>query len=305
MYKSITEDIKKIYLDQSVHKLHKTGEVNSDFGMDTSAELLDNGFGLYSTSGLVKKIGPLKAQYYRFSLVRRGSVSIDLGIESYKVTRNYIISGFPGQIFSLYNPEDFTAYYMLFTEDFLSDIISPKKLQQFPFLSYEGNHCFELKEETAIEIEQVIMKMNDELKKRKPALSNVIKSYIQLILIFANRDYNSLLLSSKQSPAKSLFVRYIKLVSQHFLLHRKVTYYADMLYVSADHLNRVIKKESGKTAGELINDMILIEAKAYLMHSDLSAAEIAYKLGFSDPSSFSKFFKGAEGITPLQFRTSE
>lgn len=91
-------------------------------------------------------------------------------------------------------------------------------------------------------------------------------------------------------------------MSEHFLTLRKVSDYADLLNVTADHLNRIIKSQSSKTAHELIDDMILIEAKAYLKHTALSVAEIAYKLGFSDPSHFNKFFKKLANCTPLQYR---
>lgn len=75
-----------------------------------------------------------------------------------------------------------------------------------------------------------------------------------------------------------------------------------MLHVSADYLNRIIKAHSDKTAHQLIDEMILIEAKAYLLYSQLTIAEIAYQLGFSDPSHFNKFFKKLAHCTPLQYR---
>jgi AraC-like DNA-binding protein len=93
-------------------------------------------------------------------------------------------------------------------------------------------------------------------------------------------------------------------VGQHFLTHRKVSDYAGMLHVSANHLNRTIKSQSDKTAHELIDEMILMEAKALLRQTTFSIAEIAYQLDFSDPSHFNKFFKKLTGITPLQYRES-
>ena len=81
-----------------------------------------------------------------------------------------------------------------------------------------------------------------------------------------------------------------------------MTDYAKMLLVSADHLNRIIKSNSDNTAHGLIDEMLLRETKAYLLHTELSIAEIAYKLEFSDPSHFNKFFKKLTDLTPLQFR---
>lgn len=140
MYKSVTTDLKKINLDADLYKLHKSGKGDSDFGMDNTSELLDEGFGLYSTIDLKKNIGPIKTQYFRISLTRKGSATFDIGLEKYKTTRNSILFGIPGQIFSLNQfSNDFLAYYMLFTEKFINDIILKQySKQHFPFLSYSG-----------------------------------------------------------------------------------------------------------------------------------------------------------------------
>src|SRR5262249_36175464 len=115
---------------------------------------------------------------------------------------------------------------------------------------------------------------------------------------------NMLLSSSNANdPSKNLFNNFVKLVSQHFYKVRKVSEYAHMLHVSPDHLNRAIKINSDKTAHELIDEMLMMEAKAQLLHSKLSVSEIAYQLEFADPSHFNKFFKKLSGVTPLQFRS--
>jgi AraC-like DNA-binding protein len=135
-------------------------------------------------------------------------------------------------------------------------------------------------------------------------MHDTIKLYIQLILIHAGRNYNAAQLSQQGSPgtAQAIFSGYIKLVSQHFLSIRKVAEYSDMLHISPDHLNRAIKACSDKTAHDLIDEMLLMEAKFYLLHTQLSISEIAYKLEFADPPHFNKFFKKLCNQTPLEFR---
>ena len=145
MYKSIPTDIKKIELNTSLHKLHKKGEVKSDFGMDNSPDLLDGGFGLYSTTNLKGNIEVIKTAYFRISLTRQGQADFNIGLEQHQPKRNSIVFGFPGQIFSLNNPsKDFLAYYMLFSEKFIVDIFFQKKTrEQFPFLTYAGLQYFQ------------------------------------------------------------------------------------------------------------------------------------------------------------------
>jgi hypothetical protein len=90
MYKSLPSEIKKIKLDSDLYKLHKNGTGNSDFGMDNTSDLLNNGFGLYSTTGLKKNIGPFKTEYFRISLTRKGNASFDIGLEKHQPYRMYV-----------------------------------------------------------------------------------------------------------------------------------------------------------------------------------------------------------------------
>lgn len=307
MYKSVHPDLKKIDLDNDLYNLHKSGKGDSDFGMDNTAELLEEGFGLYSTIDLKKNIGPIKTQYFRISLTRKGSATFDIGLEKYTTKRDSILFGIPGQIFSLYQfSSDFLAYYMLFSEKFINDIIlKHNSKQRFPFLSYSGLQCFQLENDTAEEIERIIFKINDEVKEGKADNSEMIRLYIQQIILLANRNYGTVLLSHQNTPNSNqvLYNDFIKAVSQHYLTVRKVAAYAALLHVSPDHLNRAIKSCSDKTAHEHIDEMLLMEAKAYLLHTPLTIAEIAYKLEFSDPSHFNRFFKKYCKVTPVDFRS--
>ncbi len=306
MYKGILHDIERYKLDRLLFHIHKEGSATSNFGMDNTDELIDGGFGIYSTIDMKKRIGPIKTEYFRIGLMREGSTNIDIGLETFSTARNGILFGFPGQIFSLYDQtEDFFCYYMLFNEEFVagSELFKDYR-RRFPFLSYSGIQYFQLSEEEGIEIENFVFHIDLEVKRRQGDMSQSIKLYIQLILVVAARSYDRTMLINHESSESSvsLFSRFIKLVSQHYLTIHKVSDYAALLYVSPDHLNRTIKSQSAKTAHELIDEMLLNEAKAHLLHSAMSVAEIAYKLEFSDPSHFSKFFRKYTGSTPTQYR---
>jgi len=305
--KKSAADIKTYHLDAALYRLHKDDALHSDFGLDNSSALIEGGFGLYSSANMKPDIGPIKTQYYRVALVRAGSAKIDIGIETYQPVRDCIIFGFPGQVFSLYDKsDDFLVYYMLFNEDFMADSLPMKATREpYPFFTYTGVQVFPLDSDVAGEIETLILKINGEIKSRLNDTGRMIRLYLLLILALANRNYESLHLAKEETAVSgnALFRRFVKLVSQHFLTLRKVSEYANLLNISADHLNRTIKSQSEKTAGELIDAMILTEAKAYLLHTELSNAEIAYRLDFADPSHFNKFFKKKTSRTPLQFRS--
>lgn len=302
MYKSIPQH----FLNPALYDLHKEGAGESNFGMDGTQELIDGGFGLYSSVNTKRNIGPIKSEYFRIALVRSGTATYTIGLEVFQAQRNTIVFGVPGQVFSLQDTsDDFFVYYMLFSESFIADSFLLKDFRtQFPFMNYAGIQCFPLEEEQGGEVEVIVHKMNEEIKGRRQGMSQALKLYIHLLFIHAYRNYTDQLQArqSANDPATATFTRFLKLVSQHFLTYKKVADYAAMLYLSADHLNRIIKACSDKTAHEFIDEMIVMEAKAHLLHSTLSVAEIAYSLGFSDPSHFNKFFRKQTGGTPAQFR---
>lgn len=302
----MSTEIKTYHLDKTYLFVHKENVTESDFGLDNTPELIDGGFGLYSSERVKEKIGPLKSDFYRIAICRRGSVNVDCGLETFMHQRNTIHFNFPSQLFSLYNKSnDMYAYYMLFNEQFIEGLLPLSSIQkQFPFLDYAGIPFFQLTETQANEIEDLFFKIDAEIKQRKTALKQSIQLYINLILIAANRSYIEQGLSKKLDISKdnTLLMRFKKLVSQFFITKRQVAEYAHLLTVTPNHLNKIIKEQTGKTASDFINAMLLMEAKALLKHTELSISEIAYQLDFTDPSHFNKFFKKGTEHTPLNYR---
>jgi hypothetical protein len=161
------QPIKKVPLDAAFYKLQKTGVAQDNFGLDNSSELLGGGFGLYSTANMAPGIGPVKTEFYRMALTRQGSLQVKLGLEAFHPQRNTIVFGFPGQVFTLWNKSpDVYAYYILFKEDFVMQSPVLKNIREFPFMSYMGVQGFELSEEEGLEIEELIQKINSEIKRK-------------------------------------------------------------------------------------------------------------------------------------------
>lgn len=79
--------------------------------------------------------------------------------------------------------------------------------------------------------------------------------------------------------------------------------YADRLAVHVNHLNKVLKENTGKTTTELISNRLMQEAKILLKETDWNISEIAYSLGFEEIAHFSNFFKKYSSVTPLGFRS--
>jgi AraC family transcriptional activator of pobA len=93
-----------------------------------------------------------------------------------------------------------------------------------------------------------------------------------------------------------------RLVEEHFRKERLLGFYAEKLAMTPDRLNDIIKRATGVTAGHLIRQRVLTEAKRQLVFTPLPIHEIAYDLTFSDPSHFARFFRKQTGKTPQAFR---
>jgi AraC family transcriptional regulator, transcriptional activator of pobA len=93
-----------------------------------------------------------------------------------------------------------------------------------------------------------------------------------------------------------------RLVEEHFRKQRQLDFYSELLAMTPDRLNDMVKRTTGVTAGHLIRQRVLTEAKRQLVFTNLAIHEIAYDLSFSDPSHFARFFRKQTGTTPQVFR---
>jgi len=93
-----------------------------------------------------------------------------------------------------------------------------------------------------------------------------------------------------------------RLVDEHFRKERLISFYAGKLAMTPDRLNDHVKRATGVTAGHLIRQRVLTEAKRQLVFTGQAIHEIAYDLAFSDPSHFTRFFRKQTGMTPQAFR---
>ncbi|WP_431209430.1 helix-turn-helix domain-containing protein [Puia sp. P3] len=163
---------------------------------------------------------------------------------------------------------------------------------------------FQVSEEELQRIVGLVMKIDEEVQQSRTGRVKAVKLYLYLLLLEARRSYERQGLDGQRSgqAGASLVSRYLRLVGVHYLKKRNVSEYAGLLGVSANHLNRMVKEVTGRTASECIREMLVQEAKSLLRYTDSSVSEIAYQMDFSDPASFNRFFRAAADATPLIWR---
>jgi AraC family transcriptional activator of pobA len=103
-------------------------------------------------------------------------------------------------------------------------------------------------------------------------------------------------------PADPTVEKLRRMVEENFRRERLLGFYAEKLSMTPDRLNDHVKRATGVTAGHLIRQRVLTEAKRQLVFTNQPIHEIAYDLAFSDPSHFARFFRQQTGTTPQAFR---
>ncbi|MCG8387131.1 MAG: helix-turn-helix transcriptional regulator [Cytophagales bacterium] len=129
----------------------------------------------------------------------------------------------------------------------------------------------------------------------------VLDAHLNLILLKMLNLKNHAL--TADSSSATVFYQFKTLVNENYLDLRNVSAYADLMNLSIHRLNAICQKNVQTSALSIIKERVLIEAKNLVTHTSLSISEIAYRLNFSDPSNFVKFFKSLTTLTPLQYRS--
>ena len=144
------------------------------------------------------------------------------------------------------------------------------------------------------------LKSQDKIEFSQEIGVNYLSIIIYFLMSFA--PFSGYEQQGKMSRSQQIVYDFIMLVSEHYLTHKSVQFYAQKLGISMRHLSSVLKQENGKTANEIISEFILNEAKAQLSGTSKSISTIADNLQFSDSYSFSHFFKKHQKISPIQYR---
>lgn len=113
--------------------------------------------------------------------------------------------------------------------------------------------------------------------------------------------------SNKKNPSlnsnkESIAFKFAMLVSEHYSVHREITFYADKLCISPVYLAKVIQEMNGQSPYKVIADHVVVEIKMLLRNPDLNIKDVVGKTGFSNQSSLSRFFRQYTGMSPSEYR---
>lgn len=245
--------------------------------------------------------------FYQILYFRNGEGCHFVDFKRYPVHGNMLFFISPGQIHYFDRQIRSEGTILHFNESFLSDENSSESV----FLKYNMFNAFDtepfcrLSDADAERFNLLIRHLRQETANRTLfAHRDYLKYLVQLFLIEAQRvgSWNVENLLCPNDTANRLFIRFRQMLENHYTRMHTVKEYAAALNVSSKTLTNCVAESSRSTPLKLINDRIVLEAKRQLFYSDIKVKEIAYLLGFEDPSYFVKFFKRQTGSLPAEFR---
>ncbi|MCP1199523.1 helix-turn-helix domain-containing protein [Notoacmeibacter sp. MSK16QG-6] len=160
----------------------------------------------------------------------------------------------------------------------------------------------EMRAETAHFLASLVSQLDEMISANEARKSDSIRLAIALVLVEVHRHAMPPDQLLRQSAPRTIVNRFHALVQRHFREHWSVQDYAKDIGVSRDRLNTAVRRASGQSPLQIIHAATLEEAKRLLAGSGMQTTEIAFALGFSDASYFSRFFRRMTGHTPAKFR---
>ncbi len=242
-----------------------------------------------------------------FIFITHGSMIRQKGLNRYEVSANTFFFLPAHQIsFDDWMSEDIRGYYCHFDTNLLTKRWQKQDLEnEFPFLQFLGNPIVSLDNELFTYILPLVNRLNTEYKKNRSDSVDLFRIYLLALFTELKRGIHSGE-SASADRADNAALRFTQLyknaLSQFVYEKQQVSEYADLLHISPNHLNKCVKMATGQSARDLLDEMILLEAKVLLAQTDLSVSEIAWQIGKQDPSNFGRFFRTKMGITPKAYR---
>ncbi len=233
--------------------------------------------------------------------LQNGKGNHEIDFTAYEVQNNSIFILRPGQVHQLSLKASCTGFLAEFDTAFYHP--KDKLANQRLIKAGNKNYCaFET--ERFKKLQDVLAYIFNEYSAKQNGYIEVIKANLDIFFIeFIRQSSNPNDVSKKGSTySQERFEEFIDLTSTHITTHKQVSQYADMMSLSSYQLNSITKETVGKSASELINEQIVLEAKRNLLATPNQVKDIADHLGYEDISYFIRFFKKHTGFSPEAFR---
>lgn len=236
---------------------------------------------------------------------------ITYGRQPYDYQEGTVTSFAPGQAIHVKHHPDYkpNALGLLFHPDLISGTTLGREIKDYRFFSYNSREALHLSEREKEIYCDCLEKIRTEIERPIDRhTKTLVCRNIELLLDYCRRFYDRQFITREQAN-QDVLTRFEALLEDYFNNDRAlhdglptVKYIAENCYLSPNYFGDLVKKETGRTPQELIQNKVMDLAKNELLSSQKTINEIAYMLGFQYPQHFNRYFKKSTGMTPGEFR---
>lgn len=240
------------------------------------------------------------------AVCNQGRCKMHINLREYEMKEGMLCIILPEQIVQQgERSDDFSGSFIAVSRDFM-DVVIPTMQQLFPmFFMIKERPCVCITPEELQSFREYHSFLWSKAKvKDNPYRKEITQGLLMALFYEIYHIYQGHVTKERlpKSRKEDLFERFIRYVSESYKEERGVSYYAGKMFLTPKHLSTVVKEVSGKTAGEWIDSLVVLEAKALLKSSEMSIQEIADELNFANQSFFGKYFKNHTGMSPKEYR---
>jgi AraC-like DNA-binding protein len=234
---------------------------------------------------------PHRHDFYHFLFVEKGNGWHEIDFKKHKVKNSQLFLVQPGQVHGWSLSAGVKGFVVEFTKESLPASSQGLLLQ---LESLQSAYAIE-----GPELGGIFRLMQKEFENKQPAYRQCLELLLQSMLLMFSRLHPA----PAPSPiGTSLLERFRLALEKNYRREHKVEAYAKILGESPKRLSAEVKKHLGKSAGTVIQERCLAEAKRLLAYSEMPVAEVGYELGYDDPNYFARFFRKHAGMAPGKFR---
>lgn len=241
-----------------------------------------------------------------------GETSLTSNLQEFRLKKDSLFIFSPKHILQVQSNNRFKAHLIVIAPDFLKRINIDTKRMMPLFLQFGSLPCMELTHAESQSLRSFISMVEQELKGSETDFSSEIIGGLIATTIYKVGDILPHYLTEHpevDSPihnrAEEYFRQFTELLGEHYKHERSVGFYARQLCITPKYLTTLIKRISGKSVSEWIDNYVILEAKTLLKYSNMSVQEIAYYLNFPNQSFFGSYFKRNAGMSPSQYKAKK
>jgi AraC-like DNA-binding protein len=252
---------------------------------------------------------PFRMDYYALCICTSGEVSVEIDHYHYKASAHSILIAAPSTIVKfLETSQDFMMKLLFFDKNFLiKNISNPFIIEKMNLFSQGSYSIVQTNPKDSRVLQNLLAYLKKKSRKQGKFTEEIVRTIIFNLLLETAEilDAKHSKDPEKEEGKKYLYLKFNSLIRDYIRQRRTVQFYAEQLCISSKYLIEIIKKSSGKTPHEVIDEALLKEAYVMLGNPELTISEIAFELQFNSASAFGRFFKKHTSVSPSEYRVTE